>query len=81
MENQKDELSVALRQMQDNLKKVADEHAERIWLQSARYALYETLRGGRSFLTLISRSNPAWVDRRQGLSSLYPRYSETGLSR
>ena len=48
MDNQKDELSVALQQMQDNLKKVADEHAERIWLQSARNALNETLRGGKS---------------------------------
>src|ERR1700722_15587104 len=52
MEYQKDELSVALKQMQDNLKKVADEHAERIWLQSARNALYETLRGGRGLTEL-----------------------------
>jgi PAS domain S-box-containing protein len=48
MENQQDELSVALKQMQDNLKKVADEHAERIWLQAARNTLDEKLRGGRS---------------------------------
>ena len=62
MDNQKDELSVALKQMQDNLKqmqdnlkqmqdnlkKVADEHAERIWLQSARNKLDEQLRGGQS---------------------------------
>src|ERR1700733_2831076 len=52
MQNQKDELSVALKQMQDNLKKVADEHAERIWLQSASNALYETLRRGRSLAEL-----------------------------
>src|ERR1700743_2439119 len=55
MENQKDELTVALKQMQDNLKKVADEHAERLWLQSARGALDETLRGGRS-LTELSQN-------------------------
>src|ERR1700743_2019225 len=55
MDNQKDELSVALKQMQDNLKKVEDEHAERIWLQSARNALNETLRGGRS-LTELSQN-------------------------
>jgi PAS domain S-box-containing protein len=48
MENQKDELGVALKQMQDNLKKVADEHAERTWLQSARNMLDEKLRGDRS---------------------------------
>src|SRR6202012_4342469 len=55
MDNQKDDLSVALKQMQDNLKKVADEHAERIWLQSARNALNETLRGGSS-LTELSQN-------------------------
>ena len=52
MENRKDELSLALKQMQDNLKKVADEHAERIWLQSARNAVYEALRGDKSLSEL-----------------------------
>ena len=48
MEDQKDELGVALRQMQDNLKKVADEHTERIWLQLARNTLDKKLRGDRT---------------------------------
>src|SRR6185312_15698856 len=50
MENQEDEFSVALMQLQDNLKKVAEEHAERTWLQSARNALEEKLRADRSLL-------------------------------
>lgn len=43
-----DELSLALRQMQDNLKKMSEEHSERIWLQMARNHLNEKLRGDRS---------------------------------
>jgi len=45
MEPQADELSLALKQMQDSLRKVSDEHAERIWLQSGKNALTEKLRG------------------------------------
>jgi len=48
MEYQKDELSIALAQMQDNLRKVADEHSERLWLQSGRNILNNKLRGDRS---------------------------------
>ena len=48
METHVDELSFALRQMQDNLKKVAEEHTERIWLQAGRNSLNEKLRGDRS---------------------------------
>jgi hypothetical protein len=55
MEAQRDELSLALRQMQDNLRRVTDEHAERIWLQSARNALSEKLRGDRT-LDEVSRN-------------------------
>src|SRR6185437_12612836 len=47
MEYQKDELSIALAQMQDNLRKVADEHSERLWLQSGRNILNNKLRGDR----------------------------------
>jgi len=45
MENPKDELSRALQQMQDNLKKISEEHSERIWLQSGENILNENLRG------------------------------------
>jgi len=48
MENQTDELSLALKQMQDSLKKVSDEHSERIWLQSGRNILNDKLRGERT---------------------------------
>src|SRR6185437_1771492 len=51
MEHQ-DELSVALLQMQDNLRKVADEHAESLWLQSAMNILNAKLRGYRSLSDL-----------------------------
>jgi len=52
METQTDELSLALKQMQDSLKKVSDEHSERIWLQSNRNILSDKLRGDRTLQEL-----------------------------
>jgi len=52
MEHHNDELSAALNQMQGNLRKVVDEHAERIWLQSAMDMLNDKLRGEKSLSTL-----------------------------
>jgi PAS domain S-box-containing protein len=43
-----DELSIALQQMQNNLQKVSEEHAERTWLQTGKNLLSERLRGEKS---------------------------------
>ncbi|MCW3118449.1 MAG: domain S-box-containing protein [Chitinophagaceae bacterium] len=48
MEHTSDELSHALQQMQDNLKRVAVEHAERIQLQGGKNTLNEKLRGDKT---------------------------------
>ena len=48
MENKTDELSQALQQMQENLKRVSEEHAENIWLQTGRNSLNERLRGDKT---------------------------------
>jgi PAS domain S-box-containing protein len=48
MEKNVDELSLALQQMQSNLKKVYEEHSERIWLQTGKNMLNERLRGNKS---------------------------------
>lgn len=45
MEQQTDELTLALQQMQNNLKRVSEEHTERLWLQTGKNALNEKLRG------------------------------------
>ncbi len=44
-DNPKDELSIALQQMQSNLQRVSEEHAERTWLQNGKNILSERLRG------------------------------------
>jgi hypothetical protein len=46
--NSRDELSIALQQMQSNLQKVSEEHAERTWLQNGKNTLSERLRGEKS---------------------------------
>jgi PAS domain S-box-containing protein len=46
--NSRDELSIALQQMQSNLQKVSEEHAERTWLQTGKNSLSERLRGEKS---------------------------------
>jgi PAS domain S-box-containing protein len=43
MQNKTDELSEALKQMQNNLQRVSEEHAERIWLQTSKNNLNEKL--------------------------------------
>jgi PAS domain S-box-containing protein len=48
MENKTDDLSVALQQMQNNLKKVSEEHSERTWLQTGKNSLDEKLRGDKT---------------------------------
>ena len=48
MENKTDDLSVALQQMQSNLKKVSEEHSERTWLQTGKNSLNEKLRGDKT---------------------------------
>ena len=45
MEENKDELSLSLEQMQNNLRKVSEEHSERTWLQRGKNILSERLRG------------------------------------
>jgi len=52
MENQTDELSHALQQMQNNLKKISEEHTERIWLQTGKNTLSEKLRGDKTLKEL-----------------------------
>jgi len=54
MENKTDDLSVALQQMQNNLKKVSEEHSERTWLQTGKNNLDEKLRGDKT-LTELSK--------------------------
>ena len=53
MENKTDELSQALLQMQENLKRVSEEHAERIWLQTGRNTLNERLRGDKTLHEIV----------------------------
>src|ERR1035437_7620768 len=48
MENKTDDLSVALQQMQNNLKKISEEHSERTWLQTGKNSLDEKLRGDKT---------------------------------
>jgi PAS domain S-box-containing protein len=48
MENKTDDLSVALQQMQSNLKKVSEEHSERTWLQTGKNSLNDKLRGDKT---------------------------------
>src|SRR5690242_3745701 len=48
MENTSDELSQALLQMQNNLRKISDEHGERLWLQTGKNILAEKLQGNKS---------------------------------
>jgi PAS domain S-box-containing protein len=52
MEQAADELSQALLQMQNNLKKVSEEHSERIWLQTGKNTLTAKLKGDRSLKEL-----------------------------
>src|ERR1700751_1605772 len=52
MENQTDELSHALQQMQNSLKKISEEHTERIWLQTGKNTLSEKLRGDKTLKEL-----------------------------
>ncbi len=48
MENKADDLSITLQEMQTNLKKVAEEHLERTWLQTGKNNLNEKLRGDKT---------------------------------
>ena len=48
MENKTDDLSVALQQMQSNLKKVSEDHSESTWLQTGKNNLNEKLRRDKS---------------------------------
>ncbi len=48
MENKTDDLSIALQQMQSNLKKVSEEHSERTWVQTGKNNLNEKLRGDKT---------------------------------
>ncbi|TRX29383.1 response regulator [Flavobacterium franklandianum] len=52
MENKTDDLSVALQQMQTNLKKVSEEHTERTWLQTGKNNLNEKLSSVKTLLEL-----------------------------
>jgi PAS domain S-box-containing protein len=52
MENQTDELSKALHQMQNNLKRISEEHSDRTWLQTGKNDLNEKLRGEKTLQEL-----------------------------
>jgi PAS domain S-box-containing protein len=52
MEQSKDELGHALLQMQQNLKRVSEEHAERVWLQACKNQLADKLKGNRTLKEL-----------------------------
>jgi PAS domain S-box-containing protein len=68
MDNKVDDLSFSLKQMQDNLKRISDEHSERVTLQTAKNTFNEKLRGdktlydlGHEILSFISASSIAQV--------------------
>ncbi|HEU0135999.1 MAG TPA: hypothetical protein VFQ50_01775, partial [Flavobacterium sp.] len=52
MENNED-LGLALQQMQQNLKRVSDEHLERLWLQSAKNDFEDKIKGEKDLSELL----------------------------
>lgn len=52
MQNKTDDLSKALEIMQDNLRKVAEDHTQKLWLQNGIAGLSERLRGDKSLKEL-----------------------------